>query len=332
MPDYFWQLLIIIAAAGLAGAAYLRSKRPGARAASGHIATYTRDLTQMAADGKLDPVFGRGEEIERVIHILMRRTKNNPILIGEPGVGKTAIVEGLAKRMVDAEVPEPLKGKRVLSLDLNALISDTKYRGELEKRLQSLTNELERLARQVILFIDEIHLLEQVGRPEGSLGIGDVLKPALARGEILVIGATTWKEYERYILPDQALERRLQPVLVAEPSLEQALQILQHVRKVYEEFHGVKITDEALDAAVRLSDEYIDNRYLPDKAIDLIDEAAAKIAIEVSRQHTVPLGVVHAASKEKKGTVTADDIKTIVDQWVHSSEDPKKHAQHAKPG
>ena len=249
----------------------------------------------------------------------MRRVKNNPLLIGEPGVGKTAIVEGLAHKIVNGQVPEALKSVRVLSLDLNELMSGTHLRGELEGRLKRLLQMLHTQAKEVMLFIDEIHLLEEMGKTEGALSISDVLKPAMARGDIRIIGATTWQEYEKHIRADQALDRRLQPVLVDEPNPKQALAILRSVRHVYEEFHHVTISDAALEAAVTLSHDNIKRRFLPDKAIDLIDEAGAKVAIDAEREHHIPLGLVHAAAKKQKtGVVEVKDIEEIVKQWTHS--------------
>ena len=289
---------------------------------------FTTDMTLAAQEGLLDPFSGREEEIERTIHIIMRRGKNNPLLIGQPGVGKTAIVEGLAQRIVKKDVPTGLLEKRVLALNMSALVSDTKYRGELEARLKTLIEELEALKGKAILFIDEIHMLEQIGKSEGSLNISDVLKPALARGDVQVIGATTWKEYEEFIQPDQALDRRFQPVLVDEPTPDEAVQILRHLRPTYETFHNVKITDKALTAAVTLSDKLIKDRYLPDKAIDLIDEASAKVSIESSRKHKVAIGLVHAAAQGKRETVDEDDVQVVAEQWaVHSTEDAKRDAR-----
>ncbi|NQV12219.1 ATP-dependent Clp protease ATP-binding subunit [Candidatus Uhrbacteria bacterium] len=301
---------------------------PPGKTKGGNLGSFTTDLTEMAEKGQLDPFAGREDEIERVIHIILRRTKNNPLLLGEPGVGKTAVVEGLAIRMSKGEVPEKLKGKRLVSLNVNALVSDTKFRGELETRLRGLLEEIQGYGRKVILFIDEIHVLQQVGKSEGSLAITDVLKPALARGDLQLLGATTWSEYQEFIKPDQALDRRLQPVLVDEPNQEIAIKMLKGIRGTYEEFHNVKITDEAIEAAVKLSDEKISGRYLPDKAIDLMDEASAKVSIEGSNAHIAPMGVVHAASKEADGTVNVDDISDVVDQWViHSKAEEKRDAR-----
>ncbi len=246
------------------------------------LAKYARNLTQMAADNKLDPVIGRDLEINRVIQILARRTKNNPVLIGEAGVGKTAIAEGLAARMATGDVPESLKGKELLSLDLGLMIAGTKYRGEFEERMKNVMKEVERAEGKVILFVDELHTLVGAGGAEGSLDASNMLKPALSRGEIRVIGATTLKEYQKYIEKDAALTRRFQSVFVNEPSVEDGIAILRGLRDKYELFHGVRITDGAIVAAVELSSRYISDRFLPDKAIDLIDEAASglRIALE----------------------------------------------------
>jgi ATP-dependent Clp protease ATP-binding subunit ClpB len=242
---------------------------------------YARDLTALAAEGKIDPVIGRDEEIRRTIQVLSRRTKNNPVLIGEPGVGKTAIAEGLAQRIIKGDVPESLKDKRLLSLDMGALIAGAKYRGEFEERLKSVLSEVQAEGGKIILFIDELHTIVGAGKAEGAMDAGNLLKPALARGELHCVGATTLDEYRKHIEKDAALARRFQPVFVNEPTVEDTISILRGLKEKYEQHHGVRITDSALVAAATLSNRYISDRFLPDKAIDLVDEAASRLKMEI---------------------------------------------------
>lgn len=268
-----------------------------------------RDLTSMAKEGALDPVIGREKEIERVIQVLSRRTKNNPVLIGEPGVGKTAIAEGLAQKIINNEIPETLKDKRVMSLDMGTLVAGTKYRGEFEDRLKKIMEEI-RVAGNIILFIDELHTLIGAGGAEGAIDASNILKPALARGELQAIGATTLDEYRKYIEKDAALERRFQPIMVDEPTPQETIQILKGLRDRYEAHHRVIITDEAIDQAVKLSDRYITDRFLPDKAIDLIDEAASRVRVQ---SYTVPPNLKELEAK-------LEEIKKEKDAAVQSQE------------
>jgi ATP-dependent Clp protease ATP-binding subunit ClpB len=299
---------------------------------------FTRDLTEAARKGKLDPVIGRDDEIRRIIQVLSRRTKNNPVLIGDPGVGKTAIVEGLAGRIVSGDIPETLKGKRVLSLDLGQLIAGTKYRGEFEDRLKAVLKEIETAAGDIVLFIDELHTLVGAGAAEGAIDASNMLKPALARGELRCVGATTVNEYRKHIEKDAALERRFQPIYVAEPSVEDSIAILRGLKERYEVHHGVRIQDAAIIAAVTLSNRYITDRFLPDKAIDLIDEASSRLRIEIDSMPTeideiqrriVQLQIEEQAltkesdpaSKERIGKVRSEIAKltsesdTLKDKW-----------------
>ena len=284
---------------------------------------YGRDLTAAARNGKLDPVIGRDEEIRRTIEILSRRTKNNPVLIGEPGVGKTAIVEGLARRIIDGDVPESLKHKTLYSLDMGSLVAGAKFRGEFEERLKAVLGEIAKSEGQILLFIDEVHTVVGAGAAEGAMDAGNILKPMLARGELRCIGATTLNEYRKYIEKDAALERRFQPVMVGEPSVEDTITILRGLKERYEVHHGVRIRDAALVSAATLSDRYISDRFLPDKAIDLVDEAAAKLRTEIEslpapideiRRKIIQLVIEEQALKKETDSASAEKLQRILEE------------------
>jgi ATP-dependent Clp protease ATP-binding subunit ClpC len=287
---------------------YLCQKSQKETVRTNTLALYSRDLTQLAKEGKLDPVIGRSHEIQRVIQILTRRTKNNPVLIGESGVGKTAIVEELANEIVKGTVPEPIKNKRLLALDLSGLVAGTKYRGEFEKRLKMVVDEIIASKRNIIIFIDELHSLAEAGEATGAIDAADILKPALARGELQAIGATTKNDYEKSIAKDRTLERRFQPVIVNEPDVTQTLEILKGLRHRYQLHHNVKISDEALAACVDLANQRLTNRTFPDKAIDLMDETAAKVRLDFITNPKKYEG--------KKPTVLAGDVDSMIKEWA----------------
>jgi ATP-dependent Clp protease ATP-binding subunit ClpB len=305
----------------------LKDVRGGARVTSQEaegtyraLEKYGRDLTELARQGKLDPVIGRDEEIRRVMQVLSRRTKNNPVLIGEPGVGKTAIAEGLARRIVDGDVPEGLKNKRLVALDLGAMVAGAKYRGEFEERLKAVLKEIAAAEGEIILFIDELHTLVGAGKAEGAMDAGNMLKPALARGELHCVGATTLDEYRKHVEKDAALERRFQPVMVGEPTVQDTISILRGLKERYEVHHGVRIQDTALVAAATLSHRYISDRFLPDKAIDLVDEAASRLRIEIDsmpteldevRRKVMQLEIEREGLKKESDPVSRDRLSQV---------------------
>lgn len=319
-------LLIVL----LAIAAYIYFRDTEGSSNSSSDEDLTTDLTAEARADNLPEIIGMNDVVERLIHVIARKQKNNPLLIGEPGVGKTAAIEGLAQRIARGQVPESFKNKRVLSLNLNILLAGTKYRGELEKRLQGLLKTLEADPRGTILFIDEIHMIQQARGSEGSLDIADILKPALSRGEIQIVGATTWREYEQYLKPDGAIDRRFQPVLVEEPSRDSAIQILIGAKPAYEEHHGVCIPHASIEKAVDTSMKFVHDRFLPDKAFDIIDEACAKVSIEAgSAHHGTALGLLHDAAKyasECGGDtpiVMESDVEEVAKQWHDHRTQPR---------
>ncbi len=298
---------------------------------------YGRDLTELARQGKLDPVIGRDDEIRRVIQVLSRRTKNNPVLIGEPGVGKTAIAEGLARRIVEGDVPEGLKGKRIVALDIGSLVAGTKYRGEFEERFRAVLREIAASEGQIITFIDELHTVVGAGAAEGAVDAGNMLKPMLARGELRAIGATTLDEYRTRIEKDPALERRFQPVLIGEPSVGDTIAILRGLKERYEVHHGVRITDEALVAAAILSDRYVTGRFLPDKAIDLVDEAASRLRIEIDSMPTEidevdrrvrQLEIERAALKKERDQASRDRLQSLEGELANLNEQLQSMRAH----
>ena len=276
---------------------------------SSMLSRYSRDLNRLASEKRIDPVIGREKEISRVIQILSRRNKNNPVLVGNAGIGKTAIVEGLAEAIINKRVPPILDGKRVLALDLTGILAGTKYRGEFEQRLKKIVDEIAAAKRSIILFIDEIHILAEAGQAEGAINASDILKPLLARGELQVVGATTKEEYEQFIRQDKTLDRRLQPVFISEPTPEQTRKILEGIAPVYESYHGVKITSQALTEAVRAT-KFLKNRSYPDKAIDAIDESCSKVHIDSLHRNSKKIGTI---------IVTGKDVLEVIKEWKQNT-------------
>ena len=298
---------------------------------------YGQDLTARAREGKIDPVIGRDDEIRRVIQVLSRRTKNNPVLIGEPGVGKTAIVEGLARRIADGDVPEGLKDKRIVALDLSSMVAGAKYRGEFEERLKAVLKEITDAAGEIITFVDELHTIVGAGAAEGAMDAGNMIKPMLARGELRMIGATTLDEFRKYVEKDPALERRFQQVYVSEPSVEDTIGILRGLKERYEVHHGVRIQDSALIAAAVLSNRYLTNRFLPDKAIDLVDEAASKLRIEIDSMPTeidvverriLQLEIEQVALEKESDDVSKARLDSLRDELAELNADVATKKRH----
>lgn len=308
LPPYVMYIFVGLLFAGVGAWLYKENLREKS-SKTPTLDQFSRDLTKLAREGKIDPVVGRSYEIMRVIQILSRRTKNNPVLIGDSGVGKTAIVEELASEIASGNVPAPIMNKRVLALDLSSVIAGTKYRGEFEKRLKTVMDEIIAAERQIILFIDELHTLAEAGEATGAIDAADMLKPSLARGDLQVVGATTMEEYRKYIEHDTTLERRFQPVIVEEPDVTKTLEMLKGLKSKYEEHHHVRYLDEALDAAVKLADQFLVDRFFPDKAIDLIDEAGAMVRLAAIKYPERP--------DSAAPVVTKRDIQTIVKEWTN---------------
>ncbi|HLD28158.1 MAG TPA: AAA family ATPase [Patescibacteria group bacterium] len=310
--EAIYLLIFLVIIAGILWYIFFYKKDSSKSGAWGSATTvlskYSRDLTKLAAEKKLDPVIGRQAEITRVIQILSRRNKNNPVLIGAAGIGKTAIVEGLALAMKNGQVPQVLTGKKVLALDLPNILAGTKYRGEFEQRLKKIIDEIVSARRMIILFIDEIHILAEAGEAEGAINAADILKPMLARGELQVVGATTKEEYEKYIKMDKTLDRRLQPIFVSEPNAKEVKEILIGIKNVYEEYHQVNILPSAIDEAIK-STKFITSRSYPDKAIDAIDEASSRVRLEVTRSEKNANKIPEVSDKE---------IKLTVAQWKNN--------------